>query len=143
MSGFMPALINMQCTVEGVGVGEESQAVHKSFEEAMEHFFKPITMQRTNPRMKFLMLKSQWEADTAPLSSITKIAMHPAYQQIIGMGSSAVPLILSEMQGNPGHWFWALKSITGEDPTSFADRGRIRAMTESWLRWGRDNGYLV
>ncbi len=89
------------------------------------------------------MLKAEWEADTAHLSSVTEIAMHPAYQQIIGMGPIAIPLILSEMKRKPDHWFWALKSITGEDPVLDENRGQILQMTKAWLHWGIEQGYIV
>ncbi|MBI5057248.1 MAG: hypothetical protein HZB61_11610 [Nitrospirae bacterium] len=45
--------------------------------------------------VRFQILKLEWESETAHLSSITEISMHPAYQQIIGMGQVAVPFILS------------------------------------------------
>lgn len=91
---------------------------------------------------RFNRLNTEWEAETAHFSSITKIAMHSAYQQIIGMGQIAIPLILSAMEKKPDHWFWALRSITGEDPVLPEHRGRLRQMTEDWLRWGRKNGYI-
>jgi len=47
------------------------------------------------------------------------------------------------MKKKSGQWFWALKSITGEDPVSPEKRGRIRDMTQAWLRWGQEQGYLV
>ncbi|MBI4849315.1 MAG: hypothetical protein HY808_12205 [Nitrospirae bacterium] len=80
------------------------------------------------------MLKLEWESETAYLSSITEISKHPAYQQIIGMGHVAVPFILSEMKRKPDHWFWALRSITGEDPVLPEHRGRLRQMSEDWLK---------
>lgn len=92
--------------------------------------------------MKFYRLKSQWEAEITFLPSISDIAMHPAYQQIIGLGSVEVPLILREMEKEPGHWFWALKSITGEDPVPPEHRGRINAMTEDWLLWGKTAWFM-
>lgn len=104
--------------------------------------FQPTRIEQSKPVNKFLTAKAQWEAETAMLSSVTEIAMHPAYQQIIGMGKPAIPLILSEMKGKPGHWFWALKSITGEDPVLPEQRGRMKEMTEAWLRWGKEQGYL-
>ena len=52
------------------------------------------------------------------------MAMHPAYQQIVGMGRSAVPFILKELANGPGHWFWALRAISGEDPVSSQGQGR-------------------
>ena len=82
-----------------------------------------------------------WKAERGPLSSITAMAMHPAYQRIIGLGPAAVPLLLRELEREPDHWFWALKSITGEDPVSPADRGKLRAMTQAWLNWAEGHGY--
>lgn len=67
---------------------------------------------------------------------------HPAYLRIIGMGRAAVPLILDEMRSRGGHWFVALAAITGENPIAPDDRGRVRAMTDAWLRWGAGRGYL-
>jgi hypothetical protein len=58
------------------------------------------------------------------------------------MGPIVIPLILSEMVRKLGHWFWALKSITGEDPVSPEQRGRINEMTEAWLSWGREQRYI-
>lgn len=90
---------------------------------------------------KFNALKIEWETETAYLSSITEISMHPAYQQIIGMGTIAIPYILAELKIKPGHWFWALKSITGEDPVLPEHRGRLKQMTEDWLKWDKEHGY--
>jgi hypothetical protein len=91
---------------------------------------------------RFRKLKNEWETDTAAYSSLTEIAMHPAYQQIIGMGQVAIPLIMDEIRRKPGHWFWALKSITGEDPVPPEKRGRIKDMTKAWLQWWEDRKYL-
>ncbi len=96
-----------------------------------------------DPLTRFNRLKTEWEDNTAYLSSMTKIVIHPAYQQIIGMGTIAIPFILSEMKRKQGHWFWALKSIAGEDPVPPEYRGRIKQMTAAWLQWGREQGYLV
>jgi len=70
------------------------------------------------------------------------MSLHPAYQQIIGMGRSAIPLLLDELQQEPDHWFWALSAITGEDPVPLHMRGNVAGMTESWLKWGREHGWL-
>lgn len=40
--------------------------------------------------------------------------MHPAYQQIIGMGPAVVPLLLNDLVRTRSHWFWALRAITGK-----------------------------
>ena len=72
---------------------------------------------------------------------MTEMAMHPAYQEIIGMGELAVPLILAELERDPDHWFWALKAITGADPVPEHCRGHLEEMAQAWLRWGRMQGY--
>ncbi len=90
---------------------------------------------------KFKELTAQWKSDVGFTSSVTRMAQHPAYEKIIGMGPKAVPLLLRELERDPDHWFWALKAITGEDPVPVGSRGKLREMCEAWLAWGRDKGY--
>jgi hypothetical protein len=90
----------------------------------------------------FVELAEQWRRDTAHFSSITQKAMHPAYQRVIGMGPPVLPLIFQELERRPGHWFWALRAITGEDPVRTEDVGNIPKMTEAWLAFGKERGYL-
>lgn len=90
---------------------------------------------------RFRKLVQQWKQDTEFLSSISEMATHPAYQQIIGMGKDALALIFRELEHEPDHWFWALQAITGENPVLVADRGRIDRMTRTWLEWARTRGY--
>ena len=97
---------------------------------------------RDETRATFEELTEQWREATCFLSSLTDIVAHPAYQRIIGMGREAIPLLLDELKRQPDHLFWALKAITGEDPVPAAMRGDIRAMSEAWLAWGREHGYL-
>lgn len=75
-------------------------------------------------------------------SSVVALAMHPAYQRIIGQGKAALPFILNQLERAPDHWFWALSAITGEDPVAEEDRGDLEAMARSWLAWGRQCGYI-
>jgi hypothetical protein len=91
----------------------------------------------------FQQLAQQWRSETAHLSNVRKKALHPAYQEIIGMGEPAVPLILAEMKRQPGQWFWALHAITRDDPVAEESRGNLAEMTEAWLAWGRKHGYNV
>jgi hypothetical protein len=70
------------------------------------------------------------------------MVMHPAYQQIIGMGERVVPVLLRELERRPNHWFWALKAITRQDPVPDEARGDFDAMVGAWLRWGRTQGYI-
>jgi hypothetical protein len=108
--------------------------------EARLHYYMPISRQRQSVAERFRELVGIWKAGTAPLSSATEMATHPAYQQIIGLGRDAVPLLLRELQREPDHWFWALKAITGVDPVEPRQRGQIGEMAEAWLRWAREQG---
>lgn len=90
----------------------------------------------------FNTLAERWKQETRLLSSTSAIATHPAYQRIIGLGPQVIPLILAELQREPGHWFWALAALTGENPVPPADQGRMPAMTAAWLKWGRENGWI-
>lgn len=129
--------------IKDTAVSYESSLIQDEYRRSVEHYLIPFSRQWSNSLLRFSMLKAEWEIDTAHLSSVTEIAMHPAYQQIIGMGPIAIPLILSEMKKKPDHWFWALKSITGEDPVLQENRGKILQMTKAWLRWGIEQGYIV
>ncbi|HEB73148.1 MAG TPA: hypothetical protein ENI77_11105 [Nitrospirae bacterium] len=90
----------------------------------------------------FQELKITWKNDTAHLSSPFDIAMHESYQRIMGMGEKALPLIFEEMTKEPDYWFWALRHITGENPTRIEHRGNMPLMTEDWLSWARSHSYL-
>lgn len=90
---------------------------------------------------KFRKLADQWQTETRHLSLVSDIVLNSAYQQIIGMGSAAVPLLLQELKKQPDHWFWALRSITGENPITPTDRGHLKKMSEAWLAWGKEHGY--
>lgn len=90
----------------------------------------------------FCELVSQWKESTKLTSSSSEIIMHPAYQRIIGLGPNVIPLVLKDLQENGGHWFWALQALTGENPVSSEDAGRIRKMTQLWLEWGQKKGLI-
>jgi hypothetical protein len=91
---------------------------------------------------RFAELADQWRRETRFVSSSTELVLNSAYQQIIGMGRSALPLILRRLDSNGGQWFWALKHISGEDPLSPKDAGDYEKNRERWLTWGREHHYL-
>ena len=93
-------------------------------------------------KARFESLAAEWREQAGPLSSSTDRAMLPAYQAIIGMGETALPLIFDEMRRRGGHWFWALRAITGENPVPPEHRGNVEAMTQDWLQWARQRGCL-
>jgi hypothetical protein len=89
---------------------------------------------------EFPQLDDEWERDTLLDSVVAKMAMHPAYQRIIGMGAPAVPLILARLRQQPRQWFWALTAITSEDPATGLDEARAAA--DAWIEWGRTLGLI-
>jgi hypothetical protein len=90
---------------------------------------------------RFERLAAQWRRETRHLSLMSDIVLNTAYQQIIGMGQPAIALILQDLKQQPDHWFWALRSITGENPIQPEERGRVAKMAQAWLEWGRQHGY--
>ena len=108
-----------------------------------EHLRQTALWQVESLEEKFARHAAKWHAETGFMSSVRDKALHRSYQRIIGMGQKAVPLILRDLRKSPDHWFWALHAITGVDPVPPSDRGRIRRMTDAWLRWGRAQGFLT
>lgn len=72
---------------------------------------------------------------------LVKKPVRSAYQQIVDMGPTVIPLILRELEQRPNHWFAALRAITGENPIQPEQRGRTKQMVEAWLNWAREHGY--
>lgn len=104
----------------------------------------PLNMPQYEPdelERIFCHLVQKMLSETRSESSTQRIAMHPAYQQIIGLGQPAVPFLLREIERKSGRWFWAMKSITREDPVPVSDRGRTKKMVDAWLTWGKQKGY--
>ena len=67
-------------------------------------------------RERFRWLSAEWKEQSRYLSNTAQMAMLKPYQRIVGMGLSAVPLILEELRREPDQWFWALEAITEENP---------------------------
>jgi excisionase family DNA binding protein len=121
--------------IPGLKLGKRQWRVPSNvLEEFIEGRLQPIG--RT-----FDQFAQQWRDETQFMSSITDIVMHPAYQRIVGMGPAVIPYLLRELERRPEQWFWALRAITGADPVTPEERGKVRAMAEAWLRWGRDHGF--
>ena len=108
-------------------------------------FFKNlqfITAEQTNLQRNFSNYARIWKDETRFLSSIKDICTHSSYQRIIGMGPKVLPYILKELHHETNHWFWALKSISDEDPIRPENKGKVERMKEDWLRWGRSKGLI-
>lgn len=117
------------------GIGEEAKTVGKATKKALSY----TTLDSLT---KFCNLAATWKEETNLKSSLIEISLHPTYQEIIGMGKIVIPWILQKLEREPDHWFWALRALTGIDPVKPSERGNMRAMTNAWLKWGKENGHL-
>jgi hypothetical protein len=90
----------------------------------------------------FSELSRDWREATNLASSASEIVLNQSYQRIIGLGPDVIPLVLADLRARGGHWFSALRALTGENPVRPLDVGRIKKMTESWLNWGRQKGLI-
>ncbi len=94
-------------------------------------------------RNRFRRLADEWKQQSRILSNTAQMAMLKPYQRIIGMGWEAVPLILEELARHPDQWFWALESITEENPVPAEAAGFVRLSADSWVTWGRERGLIA
>lgn len=101
---------------------------------------KGVGEPRSIDRARFQRLADTWRKETAGMSVMRTAVMHHAYQEIIGMGPIAIPLLLEELRDRPDHWMWALSALAGEDPAEGTQTFRVARA--SWLRWGQEQGYL-
>ena len=86
-------------------------------------------------------LLKQWREETAYLSSSVAITGHPAYLELIALGPVALPFLFRDLeQTADGHLSKALKAITGTSPIPPEERGQVRKIADTWLRWARENG---
>jgi hypothetical protein len=95
-----------------------------------------------NAEQKFNALAQKWKEETMFLSSATAITSNFWYYRIIGLGSLVIPFILRDLEKGGGHWFLALKALTGENPVKPEDLGNRKKMTHAWLEWGKQNGLI-
>lgn len=105
----------------------------------------PILKDFRETRQKAIELKlrrliSEWKTENQYVSSVGKISTSRANEQIVRIGSEAVPYILGELEREPDHWFSALHSITGHNPVGDKARGDLNLMAKAWLAWGKREG---
>jgi hypothetical protein len=86
---------------------------------------------------KFNALVAEWRR-LRETGSSTDNLVNDAYGQIVAMRWPVVPLLLREVEAQSGHWFTALKWITGLTLVTPDMRGNVRAMRDVWLRWGKE-----
>jgi len=111
-------------------------------QEWVVNLTKPSPALKSRVVERFNRLTAEWHETRNPASSVLDICgANFAYQQIIGLGKDAVPLILRELDRSLDHWFWALGAITGENPVAEAHRGRLALMAQDWFTWAKRVGH--
>ena len=93
-------------------------------------------------RVEFNRIAKKIMADTAHCSTAQSIIDHPEHQKIIEAGDIAIKYILQDIQKEPAHWFLTLFLLTGQSAIKEEHRGIVPKMTEDWVNWGKENGYL-
>jgi hypothetical protein len=123
-------------------------------EEASEEHVATIDLKKTVTRkdrihkidseleQKFNGLVAQWRQKTMFMSRAADITSDFTYYQIIGLGPAIIPLILRQVQRGEGHWFLALRALTGENPVKAEEAGNLVKMAQSWLEWGKRQGII-
>ena len=106
----------------------------------------PIEHQLLEPptetvEQRFRRLADAWDQATPYHSSTTIRNNHPAYREIIALGTAVVPLLLRDMEQNKTHWFGALREIVGANPIPESADGNVPKMIQAWLQWAKENGY--
>ena len=91
-------------------------------------------------RSRFNDLARRWQRESRTLSSPEQIFANAAYRQIIGLGEGILPHILDELQKSGNlDWVQALSEISG---FQFLNRQRgPETLIETWLVWGREQGF--
>ena len=97
----------------------------------------PTTERATDLEQRFAGLAERWQLEAGERSISTQMMDSDAFREIVVLGEQVVPLILREMEHSHMHWHLALREITGENPATAAQPGKIDQVCAAWLDWGR------
>jgi len=102
----------------------------------------PVAVPAETLELHVKRLLATWRLETAVISSSTVLNAHPAYRELIAIGTPALPYIFRDMEKTQdGHLSRALVEITGARPVPAEERGQIVAIAKRWLNWAQENGY--
>jgi hypothetical protein len=101
----------------------------------------PATPAAETVEQRVTRLLRIWRDQTAYCSSSTQITGHAAYQELMTLGPAALPALFRDLeQSGDGHLSKALTGLTGAHPVPAEDRGQVRKIADTWLKWARENG---
>ncbi len=85
-------------------------------------------------KIKITELNSKWQKETALMSDINQVLENRNFKEIVDIGKDAIPVILNEIDINPGPLVWALNIITkskiSENPIPLEESCKL------WVLWG-------
>lgn len=91
----------------------------------------------------FNKLADRFEADTSVYSFLCRD--HPCYITMKKMGEKAIPFLLRRMEKELT-WLMGIFSewLTKEEGPKIPEekRGKIKELTEIWLKWGKEKGLI-
>ena len=137
MSNLFPGMFQNERISSAVSI--EAQYVTRNFQNSHASFIGQSIfaseMYKHQVKKKFEYLSGIWKAETMFSSSISEIVNNSSYRAIINLGEDALPLIIDDLKKTDTHWFYALESITGENPIKKEHRGVIPMMKVDWIEW--------
>jgi len=87
--------------------------------------------------IRFADLAEWWHSDTDGMSLDRERLEHPAYKRILDLGKPVLPHVLADLRDRHGHWFHALRHLTGDESVDAVANGSMRRARDAWLRWGK------
>jgi hypothetical protein len=91
---------------------------------------------------RFNRLAREWSASVGNVSSLTAMAEHPKYREIISLGWEVVPFLLRDLQQSHRFWLPALAQITTIQPYDPRDAGNSKRMIDAWIKWGKRKQFI-
>lgn len=94
---------------------------------------------------KIRCLIAAWFKGTMNMSSPTSAMEHPCAVELLAVGRPAISPLLNELRLRPSIFVCImLAEIVGADAPLIApeDYGRVRAISQEWIKWGRTRGHL-
>ena len=84
---------------------------------------------------KFDELVGRIKRDTMFSSRAQDIIDHPAHDELMWYGKSAIPFVIADLRKEPFHWFMTLYMLTGHNPIRQEHAGYVEKMRQDWLSW--------
>jgi hypothetical protein len=92
---------------------------------------------------RFTDLADWWHSDTDGMSVDFQSFEHPAYLRVLNeLGEAAIPYILEDLETRHGHWFEALRQLSGDDTVDADAQGSMKRARDAWLRWGKAHKFI-